>query len=59
MKAEVTDMKKIYVEPICDLNFIDANELLTVAGSGDYIAWGEAKIFGANGQEIFRGDSNN
>lgn len=32
-------MKKFYVEPICQMNFIAEAELLTIAGSGEYMRW--------------------
>lgn len=36
-------MKKTYMEPICRMNWVSPDELLTVAGSGEgsSIGWGD------------------
>jgi len=36
-------MKKTYVEPICQMNFISDAELLTVEGSGEYFSWNDVE----------------
>jgi hypothetical protein len=41
LNQEDKNMKKIYVAPICQMNFIAEAELLTIAGSGETISWNE------------------